>query len=95
MTINWLLSYVTQINLIALVVCSFKLPLQTTMLDVPWSTHMYEITLFHSGNPLQLLQQVSEYVEFWFLLLKFSKYTLFIKNLTNCQAEIGSSVQVT
>ena len=49
--------------------------------------------MFHSGNPVQLLQQVSEYMEFWFLWLKFSKYTLLSKNLMACQAEIGSYVQ--
>ena len=33
-TINWLLLYATHTNLIALVVCSLKLPLQTTILDM-------------------------------------------------------------
>ena len=47
----------------------------------------------HSGNSQQLLQPVSEYMEFWFLLLKFSKYTLLNKNLMTCQAEIGSHVK--
>ena len=44
-------------------------------------------------NSLQLLQQVSEYMEFWCFLSKFSKYTLLSKNLMICQAEIGSYVQ--
>ena len=47
----------------------------------------------HSENSLQLLQQVSEYMEFWCFLLKFSKNTLLSKNLMICQAEIGSYVQ--
>ena len=42
----------------------------------------------HSENSLPLLQQVSEYMEFWCFLLKFSKYTLLSKNLMTCQAEI-------
>ena len=46
--------------------------------------------MFHSKNYLQLLQQVSEYTEFWCFLLKFSKNILLSKNLMICQAEIGS-----
>ena len=50
--------------------------MQTTILNGPWSG--YEIKLvFHLGTILQLLQQMSEFMEFRFLLLKFSKYTLF------------------
>ena len=49
--------------------------------------------MFHSGNSLQLLQQVSEFMEFWFLLLKYSKYTLLSQNFMTCQAETGSYVQ--
>ena len=44
--------------------------------------------MFHSGNHIQLLQQVSEHMEFWFLMLKFSK-----KNFMTCQVEIDSYVQ--
>ena len=40
---------------------------------------------------MQLLQQVSEYIKFWFLLLKFFKYTLLSENLITCQAEIFST----
>ena len=55
MTMNWLLLYVTHINLI--VPCGLQLETdttQTTILNVPWSA--YEIKfVFHSDNPLQLL----------------------------------------
>ena len=51
--------------------------------------------MLHSGNPPKLLQKVAEWTEFWFLLLKCSKYTLLSKNLRTCQAEIGSYVQGT
>ena len=47
----------------------------------------------HSENSLQLLQQVSDYLGFWYFLLKFSKYTLLSKNLMIRQDEIGSYVQ--
>ena len=96
MTKKLLLLYVTHIKLIAHVVLRLETACyglkQTTILNVPWSRYRI-IFVFHSGNYLQLLQQVSEYMKFWILLLKFSKYTLLSKNLMTCQAEIGSYVQ--
>ena len=47
------------------------------------------LCFIHKTTTDSLLQQVSEYMEFWFLLLEFSKYTLLIKNLMTCQTEIG------